>query len=369
MIKKRLQNLLIAIAAMGFAAPVLANPLLPSINLDQMALQIGKSKAATDNIIAGYGEAWQKYYVFTESPFWLKFQQIANAQARGFGQLPYKMIYTTNKDTAEPLLATPVIEKGKVYAEDNFKILQPAEQAVLVSLNSNDETKLRIFQSKENFNSDASAVADYNMDSLLGTITYLDAKQQDAAKKYVENAAMLNLPIDMPEIANPKTLTAEQKKEILMKRSFIATQSAAYSNLYQMYLARKKAPGLAELSGLKEYLNGAEASPMQAQEYAAMRRLRSDIKTPVRILMPDGKGDVAPFPNLTWRESMERASTVMLARENVYLLAEIRYELYQQRVMMERLLAVQSLALIQQNRLLMFFLQTSSQSNSPLNKQ
>lgn len=127
---------------------------------------------------------------------------------------------------------------------------------------------------------------------------------------------------------------------LLTIRQTVANDSTGMNNLYYLYNERVSqntnallgtqfttiAPGT-----LPQNLQ-TKASPLALEKWMATHRLtnyQSDKNTP------------------TWSDAMETATPATLQRETVYLLAEIRYEMYQQRMLQERILATASVQQLQ----------------------
>lgn len=116
-------------------------------------------------------------------------------------------------------------------------------------------------------------------------------------------------------------------------RSYTAAQSVSLSNLYHLYAERVIQEGLGKTLNVHKYSTVDEAgkvvpgevipdvSPLQAEEYLAKRRVYDP----------------------GWYKEMESTtSPFTLARETLYVLAEIRLELFKNRMETERLLATLS---------------------------
>lgn len=116
-------------------------------------------------------------------------------------------------------------------------------------------------------------------------------------------------------------------------RSYASAQSVGLSNLYRLYAERIIQQGLGRILNVHKYstvdANGnitpgeviPDVSPLQAEEYLAKRRVYDP----------------------GWYKSMESAtSPLTLARETLYVLAEMRLEMYKTRMEYQRLLATVS---------------------------
>jgi hypothetical protein len=171
-----------------------------------------------------------------------------------------------------------------------------------------------------------------NFDSVLLPASYqtLEQKdkiinQQDLAKNYLQFLYQ-GSKISNDQLLDLSNLSAKQTQKllrldgfsdyVLTMRSYAANQSLAMSNLYTMYNNRIPVTDLGNKLGLKQ----ADVSIKQAEQYLASRRIASS----------------------DWYYNMEKAAPATVMREILYVLAEIRYELYQSRQDAERNLATLS---------------------------
>lgn len=338
------------------------------------SISTGKVTGSIDNLIAGYGSEWQSLYLFMETPFKQKVIALGNTYNSGQLYPADKTIYLLkpqedNRTNHNPLsffnmggspfdqrsgelfIKAPAIEGADNESiERDFRKLQPIEQAIFFSLNansksvSNNNDSLLIDKTCPTglCNPTISTVPNYNIDTLLGPTAYNDAAQREAAKKFIQYATLLAVPLPSFSNAELKAAGDEGKNYLIFLRSYIAAQSAGLSNLYQMLIARTPVTDLGKQAGMAKQT----VSPLEVEQYAATRRLNPNIKTSVK--QADGKKVVTVEKN--WQESMEAASPAQVQREMVYLLAEMRQELYQQRLATERLMAIMSLMQIEQNR-------------------
>lgn len=183
-----------------------------------------------------------------------------------------------------------------------------------------------------------------NFDTLIQPTNYSNFDVQNLIRNpqynFVQLAGGLFQPITSISLqnANPK-LTEEQMQEIQATpdyqrlqaavRSYVAAQSVGASNLYQLMMERIPQKGLGTQAGVTDK-NGnpiADASELQVQQYLATRRSQ----------------------NRAWYDQMATASPTTVQRETLFVLAEIREQLFQMQLQNERLLATLSVMQMQQN--------------------
>lgn len=181
-------------------------------------------------------------------------------------------------------------------------------------------------------------------DTLLGPKAYPLPQQQgqSSARQQLDLEQMaLNFirfvsgqanPLSMPPETVLQNAPANLRNEFLVNlRAYIAAQSMATSNLYQMLAKRHIYPGLGTKVGLKtpDKRDGnnitpgvaiPDASLLQVEDYLAQRRVTSS----------------------EWYKEMEKAPPITIERETLYTLAEIQDSLNETRRLNERILATLS---------------------------
>lgn len=264
------------------------------------------------------------------------------------GSMTNNTILTTVSVVAELLYTqTPGIY-GTIAANQNVALAQAAElentqesmQAFLTQLLSPTATQpttglYELLPGLGNTSSTTdpnAALNNFSMTALTGKPGFED----DTAKQAAENFIKLMANMDN----TPKTLTAStlsqpsaaQKNYLTRLATFVAIQSVALNNLYQMYNNRVVQTGLGSQVGMVKLTENSansntkvgaavsDASPMQVKQYLAQRRVK----------------------NAAWFEEMEKAAPANVDREMLYVLAEMREELFEQRLMYEQMLATMS---------------------------
>lgn len=120
--------------------------------------------------------------------------------------------------------------------------------------------------------------------------------------------------------------TSYQKYQAAI-RAYIAAQSVGASNLYQMMVQRIPQAGLGKAAGMTDGAGNPipDASVLQVDNYLATRRSQ----------------------NQQWYKQMATASPTTISRETLFLLAEVREQLYQMQLQNQRLLATMSVMQLQ----------------------
>ncbi|WP_218814426.1 hypothetical protein [Rickettsiella endosymbiont of Dermanyssus gallinae] len=219
--------------------------------------------------------------------------------------------------------------------------------------------------SKANPKLDKEPIKSVDVNSLLQPMTYNDVEATQA-KNVIDALSGALAPLDTVNfnrlIANlsgdkntnlKATLNQKQNQEYLSAlRSYIATQTVAVSNLYQIYAERQAI----DTSGLSPQLKDAikvvadqtkqkTVSPLQLENFMATRRILDK----------------------SWYDNLIKENPATLQREQVQLLAENLAESYRTRMTTERLLATMSVLVLELNQQIRVQLQGQIQtiSNPP----
>lgn len=166
--------------------------------------------------------------------------------------------------------------------------------------------------------------ANFNATSLLEPTVYSDT-QISQAYNFIQYLGRLDEPLMDGAMAWDK-LTAEQKEDLqkttagqeykVALRSLIANRSVALDNLYYLMAQRIPQAGLGTKAGMTQ----ANASPLEVEKHMATRRA----------------------DNATWYTNMESAAPATVAREQLYVMAEIEKMLFQIHLDNQRVLATLS---------------------------
>lgn len=184
----------------------------------------------------------------------------------------------------------------------------------------------------------------FNADSIFGTLGYSDSQVANI-NSLIHFLANLTLPLPDPGLSTDSATRKSQLQRadvqnyLLMIRTLVSLQSMALSNFNFLAEERKIIPGLGEKANMK--LPSAspggnptpvkDASQLQLEQYLINNRLN----------------------NSTWYASMNTASPAAVQREILFVLAETQRQLFELRMVNERMLATMStmqMALTQMSR-------------------
>lgn len=113
-------------------------------------------------------------------------------------------------------------------------------------------------------------------------------------------------------------------------RQYLAYQSIGLSNMREMFNRRVVIAGLGTQGGITQKgQTQADASQLQLEHFMAYHRLDPNYT----VTLTSGSQPV------TWHAAMEQAQPKVVARETLYVLAEINYQLFLMRQQQERMLA------------------------------
>lgn len=338
--------------AVGVTPVTITNPMTTPA---AQAAQSASIQTAIDNLVGGYGSTHQGdgALLFLATPFNGEFEAVG-LSALGPESFPFnKTVYSVNATDL------PFPDSPNTFDAKEFFKLPPIQQQAFYSLNAVSDNINNLFKAIINQdcdgkdcsinNTNLATSKNYDINSLLGPVSF-SGNDKQAASRYIQYASLMLRPFEVPAPDILKSADLTGKKYMISLRSYIAGQSAGLSSLYEMYLARMPVTGLgtkAKLqvveAGTQNVSSKADASPLEIEAYAATRRLNPYLKTDVKL--KDGK------PNsVNWKTAMETASPVTLQRETVYLLAEIRAEMFKSRLEAERLRALIALMQIANSR-------------------
>lgn len=196
--------------------------------------------------------------------------------------------------------------------------------------------------------------SNFNLDSLLATPAYTNYDPKNPNKNPAYNFILATSGLYQPISANINFNGLNEKQILDLQssanfqryqaalRAYIATQSVGMSNLYQLYAERIPQAGLGTAAGLTDNSGRpiANASALQVEQYLATRRSQ----------------------NKNWYQQMAAASPTTVSRETLFVLAEIREQLFQLQLQNERLLATMSTMQLQNTQASKVNLQQLEQS-------
>lgn len=196
-----------------------------------------------------------------------------------------------------------------------------------------------IFGDKKESNAAQLGDLSLSLEGLLGVNSYNNFDFNDLTKNpsynFIQFATNAYQPLMSVELAKDiEALPKEKKMELQNNsdfqkyraalRSYLAAQSVGLNNLYQLMAERVPQPGLGSNAGIP---GKSDASEIEIQQYLANRRSQST----------------------DWYKQMASASPATVSRETLFVLAEMRQQLFQMQLVNERILATLSLMQMQQN--------------------
>lgn len=170
----------------------------------------------------------------------------------------------------------------------------------------------------------------FNADNILGTIGYedSDSKSVEALIMFLSGGAkpLGGLTFSDDTDTRKKQLAGSDVQDYLLQaRMTAAGQSVAFSNLNYLAQERQIIKGLGTKAGMTTLPTDAskserpDASQLQLEQFLVDRRVG----------------------NSSWYTSMDTASSITVQRETLFVLAEISKQMFQQKILMERMLAEQ----------------------------
>ncbi|MGB6976557.1 MAG: hypothetical protein WBE18_03780 [Gammaproteobacteria bacterium] len=179
----------------------------------------------------------------------------------------------------------------------------------------------------------AAGDANFDFETFFGTSAYTPQREAQAKNFFLLASGTYQPITDFTiEGLTPDEITKLQNNAIyrtfqLALRSYVTNQSVGLDNLFHLLAERIVQPNLGKQAGLYNS-NGQpinDASPLQVREYLATRRTTSP----------------------RWYEDMAKASPATVSRESLFVLAEMRQELFNLQQQNDRLLATMSLLGVQ----------------------
>lgn len=297
---------------------------LTTISLGSMPSYADTSGAnsSVDNLIAGYGIITRSQGEMTQPPF------------------------------EEPITISTNIAQATYLASPESTLVGPLTQELLIQLanlkdNKNNEISFTWNPNeKSTANVEKDPLKSVDINSLLQPISYNDTEATQA--KNVINALSGSLaPINTLNFnqllanltGNKDTnlkakLQEKQTQEYLAAlRSYLATQTVALSNLYQLYAERQA-------------IDPNKANPALRP---ALQAVASQTQGPLSMLKLENFMTTRRILDNNWYTDLIQENPATLQRQQVLLLAENLAESYQTRMTLERLLATMSVLVLEFN--------------------
>ena len=180
----------------------------------------------------------------------------------------------------------------------------------------------------------------FNADNILGTLG-----NEEKNSKNVDNLVMFLTGAAKPLGGLTLSKNAEERKKqlagsdvqdyLLQSRTAAAAQSVAFSNLNYMAQERQIVPGLGTQAGMTTLPTDgnskpvSDASQIQLEQFLSNRRVG----------------------NTSWFTNINTASSIAVQRETLFVLAEMEKQMFEQKILLERMLAEQVAMQVQQAQL------------------
>jgi hypothetical protein len=164
----------------------------------------------------------------------------------------------------------------------------------------------------------------YDIKSLINPLGYANQATVQTALNYIQFMAQPSFNANIEKLRgynSPNFLPY-----IMTLRSYVAMQSIGLANFYKSFSDRVRITGLGGQAGISNSSN-APASVLEVEDYAAKKRVADS----------------------NWYKAMETATPATIERETLYVLAEMRLEMYKNRLALERLILTNSAILMQLN--------------------
>lgn len=330
MIRKLSIVFLLSVAMNSYAqSPGGGNPPLPPV--------AKTTRDAVNELIGGYGTS-----IGYQAMLWPTYDVTQDSAAAI--QLPQadKYIKDTSKTNINDILTNFILSPSDITKHQS-KI--PAFSAVGLGSQSMQDAIARLPGSDFALKGSAPNDDPFSFASLIDPVEYTDpqsasssnslfgfGQKQPGANNYGTTGAAQNFIAVVTNLGGQPlvTGTSGEQKDTLDKvnfarfvnlyRGYAASESIALSNLEYLFAQRYRdtTDHLGYKAGLTKDPNSkdADASPLKVDHYLATKRL-----------------------NPQWYANMETSTPIQVQRETLYVLAEMRYELYQMRRDNERIIA------------------------------
>jgi hypothetical protein len=237
---------------------------------------------------------------------------------------------------------------GKDQEASALAATAPSDFSVPTSLDGRDYAN--IFNAGQSTAAASNMAASVNMNTLLGPNKYDTSKNQDLnAQRLLRYFEALSPPPEVLVISNNFTIPINDPTDVKHTSATITLTNKQVSALKDYLLASDDTR-----KDYLNYINGYRAS--LATRSAMMdnllqmyqRRIETtNKKSTAELEHESASWRLASNSSSKYYQEMEKAPPVKVEREMLFLLAEIRYELYQLRQQNEKLLATQSVMNLQ----------------------
>ena len=291
------------------------------------AARADAASIAVDNLVGGYGRQMtgtsnnQMLAPSPSAPFATQYGQVQNS------------LKNTNSTMLTPV--SPDAEGRQTINPSGTDLGQTAITSLLTSSGSKNLTYQQTLNkalyppsisglfgaAAAVYTDTAATLPNYDIKSLLSPIGYQNQQAAQTALNYIQLLAQPSIS------ANIDTLRGYNSNNflpyIMAVRGYVAMQSIGINNLYQSFADRVPMKDLGKTAGMPNN----NASALEVEDFAAKKRVT----------------------NSDWYKAMETATPATIQRETLYVLAEMRLEMYKNCLALERLILTNSALLLQTN--------------------
>ena len=292
----------------------------------------------------------------------------------GFGSFAIDKHLMNTAPTGNEVTIPTDMAQATYLLSPNSPLVGPLTQQLLgqlanVGKDSNNDKLSFLWNPKDNKNKpdpnlEKDPIKSVDINSLLQPMTYDDTEKKQA-KNVIDALSGTLAPLNTIDfnqlVAN---LSGDKNKNIQVKlnekqiqdylaalRSYVATQTVALGNLYQLYAERQ----------------AIDPKTLSPELQTALKAVSSQTKGPVSALQLENLMTTRRILDKNWYNGLIKDNPATLQREQTELLAEILAESHQSRMTSERLLATMSVLVLELNQQIRNQLQNQIQniSNPP----
>jgi hypothetical protein len=332
MLKKSFLCLLFLVINIAQADPAPV-PYDPYANdFSQLTGAVNNLGSSIDSLLNGYGKGMQAY-IFQSPSYDLESLQTGGAAQDQLAQVPFKQAQPlTLQGVMNTLTAIDDTATAKNTIQSIPALLAPVPVTYAPGSRTPVPDPTALAAAKQNS-------TNFDLNSLLGTLQY-DTNTQQTAQNFITLVSGLGYPLQVisfsgvPDKNIPTALNnAEVAKYLAALRTYTAQEAVGLSNLYHSYGERLPSTDLSALTNALPPPNPSSTlqalpvnpSALEVKEYLAKRRIL----------------------DTNWYTQMSVASPIEVQRQTLYLLAEMRAEMFQQEMEMERLNTTLSVLVLQ----------------------
>lgn len=323
----------------------------------QEATTIGNS---IDLLVNGYGQSTIKQYLWTP-PYDITAVENASGIRQTLGQVPFKQ--------AESSMQQAVIDTLTMTDTDTAikKVMKniPAPYFPITTKPGSQPTQTQTQEMAAN----QQASVNFDPNNLLGRLQYdvgastqkanAPGPQQQAAENFITMVSGQAYPmkvVDISKLANVNIAydNSDIASYLVQLRTYAAQQAMGLSNLYRLYAER---------------LPNSNNTQQEIQQLLPPQPSGSPIPNYVPPTLPNNPSDLQVrhflatrrVDDANWVQTMGAASPAEVDRQTLFLLAEMRAEMFTQEMELEKLNATMSVLVLQNTMAQSILLQQSGQ--------